>query len=71
MNMKGQVHFERDIYHSQGIDENNMGQMNSKGMFTKINVPILGIMILFVEVHKCAFIMMQIGLAVWMIANSY
>jgi hypothetical protein len=65
------VHFERDVYHSQGIDENNMGQMNSKGMFTKVNVPILRIMILFVEAHKCAFIVMQIGLAVWMIANPY
>jgi hypothetical protein len=48
-----------------------MGQMNSKGMFTKLNVPILRIMILFVEAHKCAFIVMQIGLAVWMIANPY
>jgi hypothetical protein len=40
-------------------------------MFTKVNVPILGIMILFVEVHKSVFIVMQIRLAVWMIANPH
>jgi hypothetical protein len=40
-------------------------------MFTKVNVPILGIMILFAEAHKCVFIVMQIGLVVWMIANPH
>jgi hypothetical protein len=30
------------------------------GMFTKANVPMLGIMILFLETHKCLFIVMQI-----------
>jgi hypothetical protein len=43
----------------------------TKGMFTKANVPILGIMILFVEAHKCVPIVMEIGLTIWMITNPH
>ncbi len=43
----------------------------SKGMFTKVSVPILGIMILFMETHKCVFIMMQIGLIIRMTINPH
>jgi hypothetical protein len=42
-----------------------------KGMFTKVNVPILGIMISFMEAHKCVPIVMQIELTIWMIANPH
>jgi hypothetical protein len=42
-----------------------------KGLFTKVNVPILGIMILFMEAHKCVLIMMQIGLTIWMTTNPH
>jgi hypothetical protein len=58
-----------DIYHNQGIDGNIWARCISKGIFTKTNVPILRIMILFMEAHKCVFIMMQIGLAIGMTAN--
>jgi hypothetical protein len=40
-------------------------------MFPKINVPILGIMILFMEAHKCVPISILIGLAIWMITNLH
>jgi hypothetical protein len=40
-------------------------------MFTKANVPILGIMILFMETHKCVPIVMQIEITIWMIANPH
>jgi hypothetical protein len=58
MNMKGQIYFKRDVYDSQRIDRNNMGHVHSKIMFMKTNVPILGIMILFMEAHKCVPVVM-------------
>jgi hypothetical protein len=38
-------------------------------MFIKTSVSILGIMILFMETHKCVPIVMKIGLAILMTAN--
>jgi hypothetical protein len=40
-------------------------------MFTKENVPMLGIMILFMEAHKCVPMVLQIGLVIWMIVNPH
>jgi hypothetical protein len=48
-----------------------MGRCISKRMFTKASVQILGIMILFMETHKCVFIMMQIGLTIKMTINPH
>ncbi len=42
-----------------------------KGMFAKTSVPILKIMILFMETHKCVLIMIQIVLAIWVTTNSH
>jgi hypothetical protein len=42
-----------------------------KGMFVKSSVPILKIMILFMETHKCVLIMIQIVLIIWVTANPH
>ncbi len=42
-----------------------------KGMFTKTNISILDIMILFMEAHKCVPIVMEIGLTILMTANPH
>jgi hypothetical protein len=42
-----------------------------KGIFNKSNVPILGIMTLFMETHKCVPIVMEIGLVIWITANPH
>ncbi len=70
------MHFERNICHSQGskciprrtfiiakdlIESTLWTKCILKGMFTKFNVSILGIMILFMETHKCVIIVMQVG----------
>jgi len=63
--MKGQMLSKKEIYYSQGIDGINMGYVHSNRKFTKAIIPILGIMILFLETHKCLPIVMWIGLAIW------
>jgi hypothetical protein len=40
-------------------------------MHTKVIIPILGAMTLFMKAHKCMFIVMQLGLATLMIVNSH
>jgi hypothetical protein len=70
-NMKGQMPSKKDIYHSQGIDKKIWAKCIMKGMFVRSNVPILKIMILFMETHKCVFIMIQIVLVIWVIANPH
>jgi hypothetical protein len=42
-----------------------------KGVFTKANVPILVIMILFMEAHKQVHVVVHIGLAIWMTTNPH
>jgi hypothetical protein len=69
--MKGQCVPKRTFIIAKELMEIIWARCISKGMFTKANVPILGIMILFMEAHKCVFIMMQIGLAIGMIANPH
>jgi hypothetical protein len=39
--MKGQMRSKRDIYHSQGIDENNLGQMHYETNVCQNKCPIL------------------------------
>jgi hypothetical protein len=40
-------------------------------MHTKVIIPILGAMTLFIKAHKCMFIAMQLGLATLMIVNRH
>jgi hypothetical protein len=65
------MQFEKDAYHSQGIDKNNMGQVHSERNVFQNWCPNIGIMILFMETHKCLPIMMQIVLVIWMITNPH
>jgi hypothetical protein len=65
------VCFDRNIYHGHEIDENIINQVTLFGMHTKIIIPILGAMTLFMKAHKCMFIVMQLGLATLMIVNSH
>jgi hypothetical protein len=59
--MKGQCVPKKTFIISKELTETIWARCISKGMFTKANVPILEIMILLMEAHKCVFIMMQLG----------
>jgi hypothetical protein len=69
--MKNQMCSENDIYHSQEIDENNMGQMHYKRNVYQNKSPNIEIMILFMETHKCVLIMIEIVMAISVIANRH
>jgi len=40
-------------------------------MPTKATTPTMEVMVLFIKVDKCVFIVMQVGLLILMIINSY
>jgi hypothetical protein len=69
--MRGQCVPKRTFIIVKELTKTIWAKCISKGMFTKANDPILGIMILFMKAHKCVFIMMQIGLAIGMTVNPH
>ncbi len=53
MNMKAQVCSKKDIYHNQGIDEKNMGQVHSKINVYQVQChPNIGEYDFLMETHK-------------------
>jgi len=65
------MRFKRDMYHNQRININNMNQVHSKRNVYQRQCLNIGIMIMFMKAHKCVPIVMQIGLAICMIANPH
>jgi hypothetical protein len=69
--MKGQMHSERDIYHSQGIDGNNMGQVHYERNVCQNKCPNIEDYDIIYENAQSVFIMIEIVLAIWVTANPH
>ncbi len=56
MNMKGHMHSKKDVYHNQGIDINNMGQLHIEMTVYQNQCPIIGDYdIVYRSTQMCAY----------------